>query len=482
MVAFTKAPSQNTYQTRDIKLLNALRNRDATGDKDTIALNGFFDLLKDRSTEEKDYFFVKRDGTVKFAYEVPTGPVRGMFYWEEKDKLLIAYQDKIAICKASTGALITTVTPFTSTSGDVGFTEFYYDTGDTKIVAADGSKLITIDTSNTVVTGSDPDMPTTFSPHTVFLDGYLFMFKEGTSDIYNSNLNDPLAYTAGDYITAEMVADKLLRLVRLNNYIVAFGTNSMEYFYDAANASGSPLARVDIPIKNIGFLGGVAHKGNKIFFVGQTTETGPEVFAIEDWKIEPMDSPPIRRYLRPGGQIYGAIVSIGGYDFYVLTLGSITYAMSLENRTWTRLAFKQTTNFPIFRAVNVLTANGHVSMVALSSGTALYSLVPTVYQDDGENFTVKVQTFKTIFDSFHRKFASRLMVIGDRANAGTAQISWTDDDYQTYSTARDVDLSQVRPCIYRMGDFRERAFKMEYTQNKPLRVDHFEFDFNIGSK
>lgn len=481
-MAFSKAPSQNTYQTKEVKLLNALRNRNAAVDKDTIAINGFFDVLRDRSTEEKDYFFVKRDGTVKYAYEIPSDTVRGMFYWEDQNKLFIAYNNKIAICTASTGALVTTVTPFTTTSGDVGFTEFYYDTGATKIVVSDGSRLITIDSSNTVVTGSDPDMPTSFGPHTVFLDGYLFLFKEGTSDIYNSNLNDPLAYTAGNYITAEMVADKLLRIVRLNNYIVAFGTNSMEYFYDAANASGSPLARVDIPIKNIGLLGGIAQKGNRIFFVGQTTETGPEIFVIEDWKIDPIDNPPIRRFIQPGSTFYGAIVSIGGYDFYVLTLGSITYCLNIETKTWTRLAFKQTDSMAIKSAVNMLTSNGYVSLFSLSTGTALYSFVPSVYQDDGVNFTVTVQTFKTIFDSFHKKFGSRLLVIGDKANAGTAQVSWTDDDYQTFSTPRDVILSQDRPGIYRMGAFRERAFKLTYTQNQPMRIDHFEYDYNLGSK
>lgn len=481
-MAFSKAPSQSTYQSVDVKLMNSLRNRDAVGDKDTIAINGFFDSLQDKSTGDKDVQFVKRDGTTVFPYELPSDSVRGMFYWEDKDKLFISYSDKIAICTASSGTLITTVTPFLTTTGDVGFTEFYYDTGDTKIVVSDGSRLITIDASNTVVTGTSVDMPTSFSPFTVFLDGYLFMFKTGTSDIYNSNLNDPLAYTSGDFITAELVADKLLRIGRLNNYLVAFGSNSLEYFYDAANASGSPLARVDIPIKNIGYLGGLSQKGNKLYFVGQASETAPEVFVIEDWKIETLDSPPIRRYLQPGGTIHSGVISLGGRDFYVITLSTITYIMDLETRIWTRLAFQQTTTFPITRAVSILTNNGHVSVVALASGTKLYTFVPTVYQDNGVLFSCIVQTYKTIFDSFHKKFGGRVLVIADRYNAGTLSIQWSDDDYQTWSPVRTVDLSVERPALYRLGKFRERAFKLSFTENKPLRVDHLEFDYNIGSQ
>ncbi len=85
--------------------------------------------------------------------------------------------------------------------------EYLFDTGSTKIVAADGARVITIDSSNVVVTGASPDQPAGFEPHVMFLDGYLFMVKAGTSDIYNSDLNDPLAYTAGSFISAEMVGD-----------------------------------------------------------------------------------------------------------------------------------------------------------------------------------------------------------------------------------------------------------------------------------
>ena len=480
-MAFSKAPSQSTYQTRDVKTIWALRNRDASGTKDTIALNGFYDIVADRSADDKDVHFVKRDGTVKYPYSIPSGTVRGMYYWEDEDKLYIAYSDKVAICTGSTGALVTTVTPFTSTTGDVGFTEFYYDTGETKIVVADGVKLATIDASNVLVVGADADQPSPFNPHVVFLDGYLFLHKTDTSDIYNSDLNDPLAFTAGDFITAEMVADTLKRIFRLNNYIVALGTASIEYFYDAANASGSPLGRQDTPVKNIGYVGGLVQYGNKAYIIGQTQETSPEVYALEDWKISPMDNPPLRRYLRAGVTPKTAIASIGGRDFYILTAGTITYMADLETKLWTRLAHKNGTTFPAIRAVNV-PISGNCSLVAMDTGTDLFYFNPAVYQDDGVNFTATVQTYKQTFDTFHEKYMSRLLVIADRASASTLEVSWTDDDYQTFSAVRQINLAIERPVVHRLGRFLERAFKLNYTQNAPLRVDHLEVDFNIGNR
>lgn len=482
-MAFNRAPSQSTYQTKDVRLLYSPNNRSQTGTKDTIALNGFFDLIMNKATATQEFMFTKRDGTSKYAYTIPSSNIRGMYYWEDEDKLYVAYDDKIAIITASTGVLSTTVTPFVTTSGDVGFTEFYYDTGSVKLVASDGSKLITIDSANTVVTGADADMPTPHNPHVLFLDGYLFMVKSGTSDIYNSNLNDPLAYTAGDFITAEMLPDTLVRIARLNNYIVAFGSASIEYFYDAANASGSPLNRNDTPIKqDVGYLGGLSVHQNHIYFIGSGSNTNPDVYMLEDFKMDSMNAPPLRRYLEPYSSFTGCIISFGGHDFYVVSTGTITYMMDLDTKVWTRLAFKNTTTFPILYSFVVpITSVGNSSLVVISGQASLYYFNDGVYRDDATNFTVQMVTDNETFDTFHEKYMSRVAVIGDRTT-GNLSISWSDDDYQTYTTARTVDLSKEFPCLNRCGRFRKRAFKLEYTDNYPMRVRQLEVDYNIGAR
>jgi len=481
-MAFSKSPSQSTYQTKEIKASWAMRNRDASGTKDTIALNGFFDLVQDRATGDKDIHFVKRDGTSLFEYTLPSGPARGAFYWEDQDKLLVAYSNDIAVITGSTGVLVTTLTDvFVSTTGDVGFVEYLYDTGDTKIVAADGTRLVTIDSSNVVVAGVDVDQPTAFEPHVMFLDGYLFMVKTGTSDIYNSDLNSPLAFTAGSYISAEMVGDRLIRIGRLNNYIIAFGTASLEFFYDAAVETASPLKRVDTPIKNVGYLGGLVTHLNKMYFVGQTQNTSPEVYVLEDWKMDSLDNPPLRRYIQPHTSFSGAIVTNGGHDFYVLTVGTITYWMDLETKVWTRIAFQGTEVFAMKDAMIVPRVSvGNVSVIVPTTGTSLYFFNPAIYQDAGTNFTTTVLTYKTIFDTFRQKYMSRLMVVADKASAGSLNVSWSDDDYLTYSGVRTIDLASRRPRIHRMGDFTERAFRFTMTSNNPMKLHHLEVDYNTG--
>lgn len=481
-MAFSKAPSQSTYQTKDVKTLWALNNRDADSDKDTMAVNGFFDPFMDKILGDKSFAFVKRDGSSKYPYTVPSGSIRGMFYWEDANKLLVAYGDKIDVLTATTGAVLATVTAFLTTTGTVGFTEFYYDTGDTKIVAGDGSRLVTIDSANTLVVGADVDQPSSFDPNIVFLDGYLFLLKTGTNDIYNSDLNDPLAFTSGDFLSAEMSSDKLVRLEKLNNYILAFGTSSVEYFFDAANTSGSPLQRNDTFVKNVGYLGGMAKHGSKLYFIGKTSKTGPELFVAEDAKMDSKPLPIISRFLQPSGTIHAAVVQNGGHQFYSLSERSKTYWMDLDTGVWTQAAFQNTTNCAIKEAVMVLFSDGWASLFSLDGSLSLYQFKPTLYRDDGVDFTVTTQTQKQMFDTMHEKFMSRLLVVGDRYLGSLLSISWTDDDYQTFSTPRTVDMSLERPVLHRLGRFLQRAFKMVFTQNAPLRVEHFEVDFNIGNR
>jgi hypothetical protein len=157
--------------------------------------------------------------------------------------------------------------------------------------------------------------------------------------------------------------------------------------------------------------------------------------------------------------------------------------MDLETKLWTRIAFQGTNTFALQDAMIVPRVTiGNVSVLIPTTGTSLYFFNPNIYQDAGTNFTAEVQTYKEMFDTFREKYMSRLMVVADRASAGTVALSWTDDDYQTFETARTIDLSARKPRIHRMGRFVERAFKFTYTANNPLKLHHFEVDFNIGNR
>lgn len=482
-MANDKTPSQSTYQTKTLALIKELNNRGTNTNQDEDYVNFFPELVKNRTTREDSFKLIKRSGSSVFI--TPAGEARGAHYWKDEQRLFLAVSDDVYVYNAVTGALITTInTVFPSTtSGKVGFCEFLYDTGEVKLVVTDGTTLSTIDSSNVAVAGADGDMPVHI-PTPVFLDGYIFIIKINSADIYNSNLNNPLLWTPGDFITAEMRADQLTTLAILNNYILAFGNSSIEYFWDAAIATGSPLQRNDTPIKLTGFVSAAATHGNKLYFVGGEESSTPGVFVMEDFKIKPIGNEAIRRHLGSltgtfTEDIRGSIISMGGHDFYVLDTGILTYVLEIETGLWMRWVFKQGTQFPVTFAANVLTNSLYHSLFIISN--VVYKFVPTLYRDDGVNFTCTLVTDKIRFDTYRNKFMSRLVIWASRPNASSSiTVSWTDDDYTTYSTAISVDLFSERPTLYRLGRFRERAFKFTYTDNYPLLLQGIEVDINMG--
>lgn len=480
---FDKTPANQTYQTKDIKLLSQWETRDTTNLKDNDTVNCYYEVINNKTAADKSYYVTSRSGTVPYPYTVPSTNIRGVYYWEDMDKLFVAYDTSIAVLTASTGVFIATLTPgFAAGTTEVGFTEFNYDVGTVNLVVTNGTVLGTIDSANLFVASTSLNLPVPHRPQPIFLDGYLFISKVNTADIYNSNLNNPLLFTSGDFISVEMLPDNLLRLARLNNYICAFGSASVEYFFNAANASGSPLQRNDTPIKLVGYVGGLAHWGNKIFFVGNSSTTAPEVFVIEDFKMESLGTPPLRRYMEPYSTASGSIVSFGGHDFYVLNMGTLTYMVDIQTKLWTRLKYKQQTTFPIKYSLAIpLTGYGNSSLIVLDNVATMSTFQQSVFLDDGVDFTPTLVTNNEDFDSYRTKFGGRLSIVSDRpTNSSYVTVSWSDDDYQTFTAGRQIPLNQNYPQTNALGSFRRRAHKLVHTGNAKFRVQKIEIDINMG--
>lgn len=482
-MAFSKTPQTSTNQTKEVTLLNEWETRDASNTKDNLAVNCFYELIKNKQMGDKDFFVVKRDGTSTYPFLPPSANIRGFHYWEDQDKFFVCTDSNINVITASTGVLIITLAAvFGTTTGPVGYCEFLYDTNNTKVVLTDGTTLVTIDSANTVVTSVSADMPVPHLPYPVFLDGYLFLVKKDTADIYNSNLNDPLVWTPGDFITAEMTADNVILISNLNNYLIVFGSGSIEYFFDAANEAGSPLQKYDSPHKFVGYVSGFAKYENDILFLGNSATTGIQVFLASDLKIEPIGTPPIRRTLTVGTVTHAGVVAYGGHDFYVLTMDGETNQYDLKEKLWSKLAFQGTNAFALSKATVINKAGaGLVTIFSLDGDSKIYFFDPTKYQDNGINFSMIIVTDNETFDTYRNKTCARMLLLGDRAPVPAELIvSWTDDDYQSFSTPRPIDMSLNTPILSRLGQFRRRAWKLVWTQNLPMRLKKIELDLNMG--
>lgn len=484
-MAFSKQPQQSTYQPKEVPLLYEDNHRLSSPTKDADLLNCYIELVKNKELGKQDYQITKRAGSTPYIPSVGASIVRGFHYNQDFQKLYYCVGSTMYIWNVATNTISSTLGGFfLSTIGEVGFCDYLYDTGVTVVIATDGTQLKQISSTDVTTPCTDPDLPV-HRPVPVFLDGYLFLVKTDSSDIYNSDLNDPLAWTPGNFISAEITPDQTSYIAKLNNYLVVFGSGSIEYFWDAGNATGSPLQRNDTPVKFNGFLGGFAQNGQKIYFVGNNVESQPSVFMLEDFKIEEVGTPTVTRYLSSLAVNFVSgkccITSIDGHTFYILNFVNVTYVMDIDSQIWTRWSYQQRGYFDARFAITGKAGNGLYSWFILEQDSTIYRLNSNLYQDGGINFTASGVTKNEYFDTYNQKTMHRLVIWADKpSSSATMQISWTDDDYQTYNTPRNIDLYQEVPDTHRLGRFRRRAFKWEWTQNQPIRIKKLEVELNMG--
>src|SRR3990167_1933880 len=93
--------------------------------------------------------------------------------------------------------------------------------------------------------------------------------------------------------------------------------------------------------------------------------------------------------------------------------------------------------------------NGKVYVQDATNGR-IYTLSPTTYQDLGSNFTVTLQTSRSNFGSANRKFEPQLDIIGD-TTTGSLAVSWSDNDFTSFSTARNIDMTRAEKRLRTLG-------------------------------
>lgn len=482
-MAYTNTPQTSTYKTQRLTFIGSPQQRDGSTTKDQRFINLFPELIKSNITDGKKYYLKSRPG-LEFRAQQPSGEGRGIFYYGTKLYTVIGntlYED------GSVKQVLGTST------GPVGFCAYNgnYDA----LILLDGVKGWVIKLSDYSITQiTDADFPTPHVVTPVALDGYLFVCKSGTADIYNSDLNDPLNWTSGDIITAEMFPDNIVALVKNNNYIYAVGTEAIEYFYDAANATGSPLSRNDSAVQQFGSNAPytVVQTDNEVILCGDSGNGGRCVWAIDGFKAVDVSIEPIREALDQEGDSLDNATAIclrtAGHKFYIITLynSKRNLVYDFDEKMWHEWQFGDPAN-PFFVPFATDSTIGFPIMLTYSGGIVanLKENIYTDVQNASATWPIICQatTVKLDFDTVNRKFMYRLAVVGDSPNNNTdtqLTVEWSDDDYNTWYGPRTLNMNGVMSAITRLGYFRRRAFRLTYTQPYPLRMEAIEVDINVG--
>lgn len=336
----------------------------------------------------------------------------------------------------------------------------------------------------------DTDYPGNMTPAktvkagAVFLDGYLFvMDKDGI--VYNSDLNSVVNWSADGSIQSNSYPDKGITLVRYRNLVAAFNTTSLEFFSDAGNPSGTPLVNNTQATIKIGAASsyGVATVEDTMVWVSSSDKGGASVYLLEFYRPNKISTPIIDQQIALVGADTAKInaVKFFGRTFIFLVLTNNTFVYCVEDKMWHE--WSSVYNYWDF-LVAASSGVNHIYGISIASDAGVAGQVwklnvsTVVYTDNGGNYTMTIQTSKLDSANNLRKRASRLSIIGDKQTVSSnMDISWSDDDYQTFSTTRSVDMSSNRPYINNCGKmYRRRAYRLVNTAPSGQRLEAIELD------
>lgn len=531
-MAYSKTPTVDTYSTERISFVTNPQMNDKSASTGILTTDtqraarvvNMLPTYTQSAAGERTYYLSTRPSFDTIANTANISAAsskedRGCFYWTsapDTPGMYYVYGNQVFFG----GALALTLT---TNTGRCGFCDFLDASGNRKMILSDGTKLYVFTASLTITTVTDVDLPSPHVPDPVFLGGYLFLAKSGTNDIYNSDLNTPTSWQAGNFISAESQADVVTSLVRSGDYVMAIGSLSVEYFYNAGNATGTPLAKH----RSAGFNFGTAQPGtvsameNEVTFVSnskgeakikhltgfQEEEIGiPIINVMETGVTSGFD---VRTYFS-----HGYMVNLGGQKLYVLVPYNNPFALvySFETKMWVYwnapTLFGYTTQFKYCWPRFVCNygekqqvyaqwpyQSGTLGVMACLSLTADGAAYDINFASGNTQVPVPVHVYTPDFDfgNMNTKFMYKFTVVGEGLGATAStnvSISWTDNYWYTETTPVTLVMTSATgttdgpyhsPAIFQLGRFRRRAFHLSSTSTNRIRLFGFEVNINKGN-
>lgn len=459
---------------------------------------------------------------------------RGIFYWAGHgvDNLYFVNNDTVYV-----GNYGSTVGTFTNSGTEK--VEIAELNGRIVFIDAQGQEMWYVDSTapGTLVamTGASfaalpQNNSRTLAHGVAVLDQTMYVLAtDGT--VWGSALGDITDFSDGlNVLTAEKEDDEGVYIAKHYDHIVVFGRRTIEFFYDAANPAGSPLAvRQDIS-HNIGCAdpNSVWRNGDDLYFLGIDTSGQIQPYVLREFHPIPIANTTITSYLTTTKSLdnvltIGAGMSSGGITYYALTVynldqnGNIdptaTYVYNSSTQYWTEWEFAGSAvdSFPLVGYT--ITDDSRIGEGIMADGRLIWlhdnyvpvditievsssEYVTTGYVNAGyfvtsggigqsDNITLKIRIDNFDASSRDWKFAHQLRYVGD--STATPQdliIRWNDDNNiatgDSYTGNRTIDISSPLHKLTRLGRFKSRSHELEYSGSEQIRIEGLDLDITEG--
>jgi len=463
--------------------------------------NGFIVDSKGKAT-------VTQRPSINITESASSARGRGIYHWDTNATTYIVNDDTIYKANYST-AVVTTIT--------AGMKRVYFHQLGSLLCLIDPNDdtAYTISTGDTVSTIAG-SIPNTLVPGGAILNGYFYVMNDD-GDIWNSDLDTPGTFSAGAFVNAEREEDGGVYLGKHHDHVVAFGERTIEFFYDNANPTNSPLNRREDVSLNYGCADGysVWENGDTTVFVGTDRNSGLSVFRLDNFGVKKVsdagfDSLVTSAITRDGYGVSGSGITVHGHQFYLLTFhtvstdisSEVTYALDLETGHWFiwNTTISGASAFEVMattiragqdvRHIEGVMINGDLFQInndySPQDTVGANTYVVTDYVENGyitdtagsgTAYDVTIRLGQFDGDTNVYKFQHNIKPqMSETTNSQTITVLAFDNNEDSSDTLGTIDTLYQEDKIINGGRFKRRNHEVQYSGDEQVWIESLEFD------
>lgn len=451
----------------------------------------------EKDPQTGDWWINKRPGfEVEEDIPVVTGAGNGLFYWQGDNST----QRGVYYIFGST--MRKNLTSFATVLDTTSQYEFEWVQSNPSLLVFDNGAAMYTHDGTTITQVTDVDLISGRVGKPVYLDGTLYVMN-GFGVIQGSDINNPASWAATNVITANSIPGKGISLAKHLLYVVALKTFSTEVFYNAGNATGSPLSRVQGGIFPYGCVSdqAVVDIDGVLFWPSINKSGDMRVVKLESMNLTVISTPAVDRIL--GGRVITSTarafgLRLAGHRFYVLKILSLSASLvyDLDQNLW--YWWTDTTGAavwpfdvvaPVTDTIASIDVGGKIMAQSYAGGTyagTVYSIEPHYRLASDLGALIPVDIYTPNFDAgvfARKKSLPRMYFEADQTAGSILEVRSNDDDFdpEKWNNFRTVDLSERVPALSSEGTFHRRAYHFRHKRNTPFRLKAAHLQLDIGS-
>lgn len=346
----------------------------------------------------------------------------------------------------------------------------------TVTIATTGTATVTI-TKEAIAKVIDADFPSSVTS-VVALNGRFFWSSGG--NIYQSALNDPSAYTAGEYIPADFAGDSIAFLFKVGQYIAAAGSrNTIQYFRYGQNSFGSVLSKVDeLTVLGLQLTSGPIDYAGIKYILATPQDSGSDKSQKGLFRLSGLNS-----FERVSDDIMSSIIIDQQYTrIGVGRMGDKTLLILHSSVATVLTLYDPSVNEFSFLTLSAALISSGGEFFTKASATSLFGWATNnTWTDSTVAFTLTAQTEPLLLNNGMGFTINYVDLIADIEASGTATLSTSTDDGATWTDIGTFDMTQNKKRI-NAGGFAPAttSLRVTHSANTGFRATKLIVDYTTS--